>query len=253
MPTFQLLSDLHFEFHHDQGARFLNELDPEGVDCLLLAGDICTIRQMDFAIRGFSAKYPRVLMTTGNHEYYGSSPAEVHGLLSGLTTELDNFTWLRNDVADVGGVKVAGTTLWFENFRKNKKYKHGMNDFHQIREFVPWVFDENTLAQAFLNRVAGDVDIIMTHHMPHPECVSLRYRVGQAAPYNRYFCCDMSALINEKQPSVWTFGHTHDRKDFLVGSTRLLSNPKGYPHEREFPERGSYQPKLTFEVSRQGE
>jgi predicted phosphodiesterase len=36
----QLLSDLHFEFHNDQGNGLVNSLKPEGVDVLILTGDI---------------------------------------------------------------------------------------------------------------------------------------------------------------------------------------------------------------------
>ena len=41
MPVAQLISDIHFEAHPDQGRAFWeHHFDPEGVDLLILSGDI---------------------------------------------------------------------------------------------------------------------------------------------------------------------------------------------------------------------
>jgi len=40
----QIMSDLHFEMHADGGAGLICELDPTGVDVLVLAGDITMAR-----------------------------------------------------------------------------------------------------------------------------------------------------------------------------------------------------------------
>lgn len=252
MPTFQILSDLHFEFLRDYGASFTESLDPEGVDCLLLAGDICTPLLLETTFQRFVDRFPRVVYVTGNHDYYGSSPQEVHQILAGLEGRFPNFTWLNHDVVEVGGVLVAGSTLWFPEYPDEVLFP-GLNDFNQIQDMRPWVYEENAIAQAFLSEVAGDVDIIMTHHMPHPGCVSERFRTGPAAGYNRYFMFDMSEVIEASQPPLWVHGHTHDRKDFMVGETRIVSNPWGYPHEKEFPARGAFQKRLLIEVERSQE
>jgi len=31
--------------------------------------------------------------------------------------------------------------------------------------------------------------------------------------------------------SVWIHGHSHDRCDYLLGKTRVVANPLGYPNE----------------------
>jgi hypothetical protein len=33
-------------------------------------------------------------------------------------------------------------------------------------------------------------------------------------------------------PTVWIHGHIHSAHDYEVGDTRIVSNPRGYPHER---------------------
>ena len=40
----QIMSDLHLEMHADGGAELIRELDPTGVDVLVLAGDFTTAR-----------------------------------------------------------------------------------------------------------------------------------------------------------------------------------------------------------------
>ena len=47
MAAVQLLSDLHLEFlPPGKDLAWIEALDPEGVDVLILAGDICTLSRM---------------------------------------------------------------------------------------------------------------------------------------------------------------------------------------------------------------
>ncbi len=84
----QIMSDLHFEMHADGGAGFIRELDPTGVDVLVLAGDITMARQYEdlaSVFKPLAQKYPHVLYVPGNHEYYKSSPTDVARNLAKLT------------------------------------------------------------------------------------------------------------------------------------------------------------------------
>jgi hypothetical protein len=48
---------------------------------------------------------------------------------------------------------------------------------------------------------------------------------------NAFFVCDMVPHVRERQPKVWIHGHSHDRCDYLLGKTRVVTNPHGYPNE----------------------
>lgn len=247
MPlTVQLLSDLHLEFHRDKGRGFIKSLDPSGVDVLVLAGDIDLEKGLRDTMTHLCSLYPRVIYVAGNHEYYGSSPDQVHETLTSLDAKLVNFTWLRNHMARVEGVLFAGATLWFPRPRPEVALVKGnMNDFHLIKGFEPWVYDEHAEAEAFLNAAASQAQVVVTHHIPSYEGVSPRFR---GSMLNHYFCHDLTPLIKAAQPSYWLFGHTHDCLKFTIGETRLMANPFGYPHEQGSPSRGTYQEKLVLSI-----
>lgn len=43
----------------------------------------------------------------------------------------------------------------------------------------------------------------------------------------------MAARVRERQAKLWLWihGHSHDRCDYLLGKTRIIANPLGYPNE----------------------
>ena len=73
----QIMSDLHLEMHADGGAELIRDLDPTGVDVLVLAGDITMARHyenLESPFKALAQKYRHILYIPGNHEYYKSSP-----------------------------------------------------------------------------------------------------------------------------------------------------------------------------------
>lgn len=240
----QILSDLHFEFHKDKGKSFLDSLDPSGVDTIILAGDIATSDILLDAIGGFCRKFPQVVMVAGNHEYYHSNPDSVTNLLLGAEALHDNFCWLNNDLRTVDGVRFLGGTLWFPQPTPNIWHlRHQMNDFRVIKDFEPWVYDQNRACVDAIHRYADRADVIVTHHLPALECVAPRYR---RSPLNHYFVHDMTRFIEQCGVPLWVYGHTHDRQEHKIGSTRVVCNPLGYPGESP---QGVYREKMILKVS----
>lgn len=221
----QIVSDLHLEFHADDGRAFINSLDPTGVDVLVVAGDLATLPLLRFGLEALCHRFPDVVYVVGNHEYYHSSPQEVHGVLGGLREWLPSLHWLRDEVAEVGGVRFAGTAMWFRDRPDNALYAAELNDFGLIRGFAPWVYEENERALAFLAAEAPRADVVVTHHMPTARCVAPMFA---RSPLNRFFVCGVDELIETIGPPLWICGHTHASVDCRVGSTRIVCNPLGY-------------------------
>jgi hypothetical protein len=46
---------------------------------------------------------------------------------------------------------------------------------------------------------------------------------------NGGYSSDLSEFIlDHPQIKLWTHGHTHEDFDYLIGSTRIVCNPRGY-------------------------
>ena len=121
-----------------------------------------------------------------------------------------------------------------------------INDFRLIRGFEPWVYAQHERDVAWLTEHLPSASAVVTHHIPSRGAVSERFA---ASPLNAFFHVDLDALILACDPPVWLFGHTHDRVDQVLGRTRLLANPLGYPSEAGDPLRGPYRPTLHVELT----
>lgn len=247
------MSDLHLEFHADGGREFIGKtIVPLGkeVDVLVLAGDVSTRTGLGPALERICDVVASVVFVCGNHEYYANSPDMIHGELSRFGYKHPNFHWLRHSKVEIDGVVFAGTTLWFpEPQGKVYSNRHWLNDYNVIRGFDPWVYQEHRTAVEFLEQEAPTADIVVTHHMPANVCISPRYRYGDWAAMNHFFCHDLTTLIEKGPgPKYWFYGHTHDRARYKIGATTLIGNPFGYPSEQGSRVQGAFDEKLVVEV-----
>ena len=242
----QILSDLHLEFHGKKWRAFVESLDPRGVDVLVVAGDLCTLPMLRHVIASLCTRYAEVVYVLGNHEYYDFSPGDVDSSLTSIRDARPNFHWLQNEVVEIAGIRIAGTSLWFRDQPSNLAHEHAMNEFALIRGFKPWVYEENARALEFLELKARHADVVVTHHLPSERSVAPYF---EGDPLNRFFLCSVDDLIQRAAPALWVHGHTHASIDTQVGSTRIVCNPLGYlgfGHNRNFDE------KLVVQVERGG-
>jgi predicted phosphodiesterase len=223
----QLLSDLHFEFHADGGRSFVESLDPAGIDVLVLAGDIAVGAGIPGALALFCERYAGadVVYVHGNHEYYGTNRESVVRWTKEASSRHSNLSWLDSELVEIRGRRFLGGPLWFAHAPEGDRVKQFMGDFSAIERFESWVYDENRRMTELLARELREGDVVITHHLPSHRCVAPRY-VGNAL--NVFFLCDVEDLIEDRRPSLWFHGHTHEQVDVRVGETRVLCNPFGY-------------------------
>jgi Icc-related predicted phosphoesterase len=71
--------------------------------------------------------------------------------------------------------------------------------------------------------------IVVTHHAP-----SARSEAPYHAdsPLKAAFASNLDSLVEQSGVSLWIHGHTHYNGDYMIGSTRVLTNQRGYPDER---------------------
>jgi predicted phosphodiesterase len=233
-----VLSDLHLE----RQAFPAPEAD---ADAVILAGDIATgTGGVDWA-RTWAEGRP-VVYVAGNHEFYGHS---TPGLLDQLRGAADGsqVAVLENEELIVGEVRFLGCTLWTDfDFDGPEHRVQSMaicqrlvNDYGQI-EYGPAgraLAAQDTLtihesSRRWLEqRLAIGHDgptVVVTHHAPlirfKPSNPLLRSLGGA-------FASDLTELMGDDRVDLWIFGHTHRSVDLERGGTRVLSNPRGYPHQ----------------------
>ena len=228
----QILSDLHFEFHGDNGRSFVETLDPAGVDVLVLAGDIAVGDDLPEALGLLCRRFhdATVIYVHGNHEFYHSDLESVRQLTRQACGENRNLSWLDKAGVMVRGIFFWGAPLWFPHTVTDPSLKQLLNDFAEIKDFESWVYRENADAVDFLKDIVQPGDIVITHHLPSQLCVSPRFR-GSAL--NPFFVSDMTSLIQGRQPRLWVHGHTHDSRDIRIGATSVICNPLGYSRHDE--------------------
>ena len=252
-------SDLHLDF---------SDLTLPGGDVLVLSGDICEARHLKkdmynpdmvlfehedklkrpdryyrFLIEECS-KYREVVMVMGNHEHYGFQYQKTYAHIAANLP--DNVTLLENQTHTIDDVVFVGATLWTDMNRADPltmyHMKQQMNDYKQITQFneaknVYHRLDpERTVADHYASRrfILDTIEanplnkfVVVTHHAPSKASIKPQY-AGDTL-MNGAYSSDLSELIlDHPQIKLWTHGHTHDVFDYMIGSTRVVCNPRGY-------------------------
>lgn len=238
-----VISDLHTEFA------------PFTLPRPLPRADICVIAG-DFGVGGVApalswlhqniAPAMEIVFVAGNHDYYRT--AYVEALREGrvAATQYPRVHFLENDAVTIGGLTFAGCTLWTD-FALNGHQeiamfdaRTGMNDYKRIKyskrpfaRFTPertvrTHFDSRTYLERVLTEAKGTA-VVVTHHAPS------RLSIPASLAGDRLsaaYASNLDDLMLHHRPVLWVHGHIHDPVDYMVGSTRVLSNPIGYPGER---------------------
>lgn len=246
-PSFsvQILSDLHLEFLETPDAinTLIEGLIPKNeVDMMILAGDITSRSKLAMVLERLSKYFRNVLYIPGNHDFYGTSFSTFRNTTASINSP--GVYVLDNSSVEIHGRCFVGSILWFRDDPLNPHYCSQLSDFHRIDNFTKLVYDENHRCEDFLRRHVKKGDIVITHHLPSERSVADRFK---GSPLNRFFVCEMDDLILEREPLLWIHGHSHDSCDYMIGNTRIICNPFGYPSIDENPE---FNPGFVVEMGR---
>lgn len=244
-----ILSDLHLEFAPFQKTNV-------GADAVVLAGDVHTgTNGIKWILNTFRDQ--PVVYVLGNHEFYGQ---KIQKLISNIKeiAQGTNVHVLENDRVELGDVVFLGATLWTDfrllgdPVRSGAAAQAGMNDCRRIRllpnyrRFLPKdarAFHAESLiylAQQ-MEHARGKKIIVVTHHAPSAQSIPLRF---QGDPLNAAFASNLEGFIAICGAALWIHGHMHHHSDYVIGGTRVIANPRGYPTE---PDTG-FDPSLVVEI-----
>lgn len=257
-----LASDLHLEF------AAISIENRDGVDCLILAGDILVAsdlyrnpRDRDPALlvnestshrratryRHFlqevSDRFPSVIMIAGNHEFYGNRWWQTLDVLREECAQYPNIHFLENETLVLGGHRFIGATLWTDMNKQNPISKRmiqgSMNDYRRIledRENFRALRAEDTITRHLESvryireQLDGDT-VTPTVVIGHhaPTFQSIDPRYRNEQHMNGAYASDLSNLIlDHTNIKLWVHGHTHVPHYYTVGDTRVVCHPRGY-------------------------
>ena len=230
-----IFSDLHLEFAPFEPPK----LD---ADVVVLAGDIAPkLNGLRFA-SSLAARMP-VLYVLGNHEYYGTHtqlPRKLKSLAAANVHVLDD------DERILGGVRFLGCTLWtdFELTGDRERAQTAavgvMNDYVRIRsaEFgfkrlrpihtYRKHLESRAWLEAKLSEPFAGLTVVVTHHAPSVESLT---EAERSDPVSSCYATRLDDLVRNSGASLWIHGHTHRNVDYTLGSTRVLTNQRGYSDE----------------------
>jgi hypothetical protein len=74
--------------------------------------------------------------------------------------------------------------------------------------------------------------VVVGHHTPSHASCHPRYKADDIM--NGGYHSDLSEFILDRPGiKLWTHGHTHELFDYMIGSTRIVCNPRGYAGHEE--------------------
>jgi predicted phosphodiesterase len=87
--------------------------------------------------------------------------------------------------------------------------------------------------QHVLDQHAASKVVVVGHHAPSKLSTHPRY-AHQHIMNGGYSSCLDDFVLDHPQIKLWTHGHTHETHDYMIGSTRIVCNPRGYVgHEQQ--------------------
>jgi len=244
----QILSDIHLEFEPF-------EPPVTDVDIVILAGDTATgTKGISWASNRFKDKV--VMYIAGNHEFYHHSHPKLIDELK-LAAKDTNVLVFENDEMIINDVRFLGCTLWTDFnldgniFIAEYSAQEHMNDFRLIRNSYSYskfrpknAISIHRSSRYWLSKSLANAStktVVITHHAPSSKSIPEHLK---SSPLNPAYASNLEDLVMEYQPDLWIHGHMHLPVDYMIGKTRVIANPKGYPHESA----NGFNPGLIVEV-----
>lgn len=233
------LSDLHVEFlTAEQLDRFLLQIPPGPEEVCVLAGDIGNPFTPNYhkVMQFISKSFKKAFVIAGNHEYYNSTFTieEINEYLENFLLDFENITFLNNQVEEYEGILFVGTTLW----SKVTNPACSIADVEKIRDLDYLAYNRrHMLCVDFLEEILEYSEnqrcVIITHHVPSPNLIDVKYKTSHMRPWNQWFASDLEELVEKYQQKIkgWFYGHTHTPATQCLHGVPFFCNPIGYPRE----------------------
>lgn len=246
---FDLVSDLHVDFWDDETNR--DWLSHKKSDILVVAGDTSDNPGITFDfLNELCQHYKTVMYVDGNHEHQKNLDRVFKSDLQFRKDSLafcDAFYLPTKDVI-IDDVAFVGANGWwsFDFGVPNMPKEDCVRHYQEVTGFTNASLDEQKSiahrdADYLYDKIASlsgnpkiKSIIIVTHTLPHRSCIS-----WNEYPPDKHFTGlygntrheEVLDYNHKNKLGHWIFGHNHDQKNLVHGSTRLISNPRGRPSD----------------------
>lgn len=275
MIRINAVSDLHADIERNE----LNSMPAVDADVTVVAGDAAAPGTV--ALQRVRELYPDrgrpLIYVPGNHDYYSffdkhhpelkTTWEQQHARMPEVAYDL-GITLLSDAAVEIDGVLFIGAALWTDFMTRPPYVMFGdavrtasrqMNDYRAIKTGAGrskdmlrpvQTIDAHKASVAFIERTlaerpADQAAVVVTHHAPSPRSL-LRWPMTTELDW--CYASDLERLmVGDAAPQLWLHGHIHRNRDYSVGDTRIVANPRGYPvlGARENPD---FNPSLVVEV-----
>jgi Icc-related predicted phosphoesterase len=209
-------------------------------------------RYVDF-INRCCERFKQVIYITGNHESYHGDFAETYKIIKGTFGDIHNLHILDNEWRIINGVLFFGGTLWTDmNGEDPVTMSHitgTMNDYRQIKNTGPNAggrfLPQDSVEEHY--RFRRNLDEALAMHPGLPVVMCCHHAPSRASTHPRYkteyiingaYSTDMDNwILDRRQIKLITHGHTHEDFDYMIGTTRVVCNPRGYDGYEERADR----------------
>lgn len=264
-----VLSDLHLDVCP-------LDLTPPEHDVAVVAGDVSS-KLCGRVLPWLRDRFPGpVVYVPGNHDFYRTTYQKEVEQARELAAAAGVTLLVEGETAVLAGVRFVGATLWTDwsvrpeersNAVQTAAGPAGMNDVRAIKwrrgpqdysKFLPRYSEalhreQRRKVEAALAEPHAGPTVVVTHHAPHER--SLRGGTWRE-PLDAAYASDLSSVLEgPNAPDLWVHGHIHECRDYTVGRTRVVANPRGYVTEsspalprRTDVENPAFDPALVVEV-----
>lgn len=208
-------------------------------------------RYNDFVVR-CAERFPHVILIMGNHEHYHGDFAKSAKIIRGTFGDLHNVHFLDNEWRIINGVLFFGGTLWTNMNNEDPDTMHRirmmMNDFNCVKNtqvtedrVYKTFYPEDAVEDHY--RFRRNLDEALAMHPGLPTVVCGHHAPSKASTHPRYkkefvmngaYSTDLdNFILDRRQIRLWTHGHTHEDFDYMIGTTRIVCNPRGYINYEE--------------------
>lgn len=258
----RVYSDIHLDFDVTlKNFQFSmlwvpEELETDKNTTLILAGDLWHAQKTynyynESWIKNLSKRFQYIIIVLGNHDFWGGNfPKEYENYEKAFTEQNLNNTYLLQDsIIEIGNNKFIGGTLWTDYMSENslvmEEAENGtMKDYKYIRYGIAYQrirakhllsAHNKTKNFIFTNAIKEYPEQkiwVITHHLPTIRSITDNLdRYNKTLYENALYYSNLDSEIKKVQIDYWIHGHHHQSQDYLIGKTRIISNPRGYTGE----------------------